>query len=101
MVTPAPATYNPDDTIIKPSRYKASKILGYDVKCTKKAIRRTPGPAEYNTICHDTSTGVARSAVKKITHNHSLNRGGLKKPESISYRDRVLLKSLNFQKSPN
>jgi hypothetical protein len=97
MVTPAPVTYNPDDTITKPSRYKANEILGYDVKCTKKAIRRTPGPAEYNTICHDTSTGVGRSAVKRITHNHSLNfRGGLKKPETISYRDRVLIKSFNF-----
>ena len=73
--------------------------MGYDQKVIYKQIRRTPGPAEYNTICHDTSTGVGGSAVKIITHNHSLNKGGLKRPETSSHKDRILRKSLNI-KSP-
>jgi hypothetical protein len=93
MGTPAPVAYDHNDKILQQNRFEGKHALGYDVKVTQKRIKITPGPSDYRKINYSTSTGVAGSAVNRITHNHSLNTGGLKRPELMSHKDLLLLKS--------
>lgn len=46
FVTPAPNSYNQDDTSTKMTRFTGIGI-GYDVKSNAKRIKLTPGPGEY------------------------------------------------------
>ena len=82
------------------NRYQGNHALGLDVKSNQKRIRITPGPSDYHNINYDTSTGVAGSAVNRITHNHSLNNGGLQRPQLMSHKDLLLLKSYEHMNKP-
>ena len=46
---PAPGQYNPNDTIVRDTKFN-SITFGKDVKITAKEIKRCPGPADYNTM---------------------------------------------------
>lgn len=59
--------------------------MGYDVKCNQKDIKLAPGPADYeisNTL----------SSFVKSSSNYFYANGGLKKPDTISPKEELVIK---------
>ena len=71
-------------------------MMGFGTKATAKAIKVTPGPADYGGYKTDTTTGVGGSGIKKVSHNYKLNNGGLERPPLYNYKEYI--KNHNFSK---
>jgi hypothetical protein len=57
--------------------------MGYDTKCNQKNIRIAPGPADYHTT---------NELFIKSSHNYCYNSGGLKKPDTITPKEELIIK---------
>ena len=69
-------------------------MMGFGTKATAKAIKVTPGPADYSGYKTETTTGVGGSGIKKVSHNFKLNNGGLERPPLYNYKEYI--KNHNF-----
>lgn len=68
------------------SKYKAKNSLGFDIKCNKKPIKITPGPADYNSL--------GPSSVVKVSHNYKFNNGGLTRPAILQSKEQLIMNAL-------
>jgi len=94
--TPGPVSYDQQDQIMQRNRHEGKHMMGYGVKATAKAIKVTPGPADYSGYVSNTTTGVGGSGIKKVSHNFKLNNGGLERPPLYNYKEYI--KNRNFAK---
>jgi hypothetical protein len=94
--TPGPVSYDQQDQIMQRNRHEGRNMMGFGSKATAKAIKVTPGPADYSGYKTNTTTGVGGSGVNKVSHNFKLNRGGLERPPLYNYKEYV--KNGNFSK---
>lgn len=96
MATPGPVSYDQQDQIMQRNRHEGRNMMGYGIKATAKAIKVTPGPADYSGYKENTTTGVGGSGIKKVSHNWKLNSGGLARPPKYNYKE--VIKNGNFAK---
>lgn len=59
--------------------------MGYDVKCNQKEIKCTPGPTDYY-------TAKGENLFVKQSHNYLMQNGGLKKPETLSPKEELIVR---------
>ena len=94
--TPGPVSYDQQDQIMQRNRHEGRNMMGFGIKATAKAIKVTPGPADYSSYVSNTSTGVGGSGIKKVSHNFKLNNGGIERPPLYNYKEYII--NHNFAK---
>ena len=59
--------------------------MGYDTKCNQKDIKTAPGPTDYEV------TNI-NSSFAKPTSNYYFAKGGLKKPDTVTPKEELVIK---------
>jgi hypothetical protein len=97
--TPGPVSYDQNDKIIKMNKHQGTRAMGFDVKSNAKRIKITPGPADYMLTNERFKTGIGATSCNRVSQNYKFNNGGLKRPESLSDKEALLLKCFTRSKS--